>query len=67
MTPEDKQWLDEHRNYLYVSSRMSSEETHMLYSIYNRITGQNKKPNGCGSCLRSTINMIKLHYEKYTN
>lgn len=64
MTHEDKEWLDNHRAYLYVSSRMTKEDTHKIYEIYNRLTGENKKPNGCGSCLRNTINKIKLHYEQ---
>ena len=67
MIETDRQWLDEHRNYLYVSSRMSSIDTHKIYEIYNRLTGQSKKPNGCGSCLRNTINIIKMHYEQKTN
>lgn len=65
MTPEDKQWLDDHKSYLYISTRMTSEETQMLYDIYNRLTGLNKKPNGCGSCMRNTVRLITHYYEKY--
>ena len=64
MTQEDRQWLTEHKNILYVSTKMTSEELHKLYEIHNRLTGQLKRPNGCGSCLRGTINIIKMHYEK---
>lgn len=66
MTAEDKQWLDEHRNFMYVSQHITKEEKQTLYDIYNRLTGENKKPNGCGKCLRTTINTIKSYYEKQT-
>jgi hypothetical protein len=64
MTQEDRQWLDEHKNFLYVSTHMTKEEKQHLYDIYNRLTGENKKPNGCGRCVRTTLNIIKHHYEK---
>lgn len=64
MTKSDRQWLDQHRPLIYVSSRMTSAESLMMYHIYNRLTGENKKPNGCGSCMRNTIKMIRYHYEK---
>ena len=64
MIETDKIWLDEHRNFLYVSSYMSKPERQELYNIYNRLTGENKRPNGCGKCLQTTIKTIKYHYEK---
>jgi len=66
MNPEDKQWLDDHKSYLYVSTKMTREETQMIYDIYNRLTGEKKAPNGCGSCMRNTIRLVKFYYEKYT-
>ena len=64
MTEEDYKWLDEHRLFLYVSQHITKEEKAELYNIYNRITGENKKPNGCGKCIRTTLNILKMHYEK---
>lgn len=64
MIKEDRTWLDLHRNFLYVSQHITKEEKQELYNIYNRITGENKKPNGCGKCLRTTLNIIKSHYEQ---
>lgn len=61
---EDKQWLDENRNMLYVSTRITKEDGVRLYDIYNSITGEKKTPNGCGSCMRNTINTIKKAYEE---
>jgi len=36
-----------------------------MYNIYNRLTGESKKPNGCGACLRGTVNTVRHHYELY--
>ena len=64
MIESDYKWLDEHRLFLYVSQHITREEKQELYNIYNRITGENKKPNGCGKCLKTTLNILKMHYEK---
>ena len=37
----------------------SSIEQDKLYALFNRIFGQNKTPNGCSSCLRSTLTSLK--------
>ena len=37
----------------------TSVEQDKLYSLFNRIFGQKKTPNGCGACLRSTITSLK--------
>ena len=66
MNREDKLWLDQHKNFLYVSQHITKEEKQHIYDIYNRLTGQNKKPNGCGKCLRTTLNTIKMYYERET-
>ncbi len=66
MTAEDRKWLDEHRNFMYVSQHITKEEKQELYNIYNRLTGEKKKPNGCGKCLRTTLNILKMHYENQT-
>jgi len=67
MTHEQYKWLDEHKLMMYVSQSISKEDRGLLYGIYNSITGEKKKPNGCGKCLRTTLNILKFHYEKYTN
>jgi hypothetical protein len=65
MTQEDYNWLDEHKLFLYHSQHITKEERNQLYQIYNRITGENKRPNGCGKCLRTTLNILKHHYENF--
>lgn len=64
MITEDWNYLDKHKNMMYVSQHITKEQKQMLYDIYNRITGENKKPNGCGKCLRTTLNILKHHYER---
>ena len=65
MTDQDYQWLRQNERLLYQSIRYTQEEAEMMYAIFNRITGLNKRPNGCSSCLRNTTQTVKLNYEKY--
>tara|TARA_R110000772_G_scaffold45746_1_gene104608 strand:- start:400 stop:615 length:216 start_codon:yes stop_codon:yes gene_type:complete len=65
MTEADYKWLDEHKLFMYASQHITKEERQELYNIYNRITGEKKKPNGCGRCLRTTLNHLKQYYEKH--
>ena len=64
MNINDWNYLDEHKLFLYASQHITKEEKRTLYEIYNRITGENKKPNSCGKCMRTTLNILKLHYER---
>lgn len=34
-------------------------EQQKIYTMYNKLTGENKIPNSCSSCLNSTITRIK--------
>lgn len=63
MIEEDRKWLGLHRNFLYVSTYMTKQEKQTLYNIYNRVTGENKKPNGCGKCVATVIKTLKHHFE----
>jgi hypothetical protein len=46
--------LIQHQNRAY-----SSVEQDKLYALFNKIYSQKKTPNGCGSCLRSTLTSLK--------
>jgi hypothetical protein len=46
--------LIQHQNRAY-----SSVEQDKLYALFNKIYNQKKTPNGCGSCLRSTLTSLK--------
>jgi len=47
--------------YILVTSkqRFTNLEQIKIYNLYNKITGENKQPNGCSACLNSTISRIK--------
>ena len=62
MTNEDYQWLQARENIMYYSVRLDTLTKQTIYDIYNRLTGEDKKPNGCGSCLRNTIRTVKHNY-----
>ena len=38
-----------------------------IYTMYNHITGENKKPNGCGRCWLNTKNRVFEQYNKQIN
>ena len=65
MNPQDYNWLLERKNFMYVSTRITKEDKQTMYDIYNRLTGEKKKPNSCGRCFRTTINLIKHYFERY--
>lgn len=65
LTQEDKEWLDANRNILYVSTRMTPEQTANLFRIYSYLAGKVHKPTGCGRCVRNAITTVKYNYEKH--
>jgi len=67
MKPEHFEWLSipKHKLFLTTSQRITKEEKQELYNIYNDITGEKKKPNGCGRCMRNVIKMVAHHYDRY--
>jgi len=58
-------WLQEHKMYMYASQFLPKEDRLKIYEIYNALTNENKKPNGCGRCLSNTIKRVRFEYEKY--
>lgn len=34
-------------------------ETTEMYAVYNAITGENRRPNGCSACLNAVITRLK--------
>ena len=67
MKQEDYEWLAQNELNLYTSRRMDTYTINRIYSIYNGIMNTDKKPNGCGACLRNTIQTVRLEYEKIKN
>jgi len=64
MNPKDYNWLLERKNFMYVSTKISKEDKQEIYNIYNRLTGDKKKPNGCGRCMRTVTNLNQALFRK---
>lgn len=62
MTPEQLQWMELHLNIFTSNVSTTKENVQYVYDIYNAITGENKKPNGCGRCWVSVKKRVLKHY-----
>lgn len=40
----------------------SPQQIAMIFSLYNRAFGENKKDQGCGSCRRNVLNKLSFIY-----
>jgi len=63
MTQEDIQWVTDNMLLFTTSRRYAPGELEMIFAIFNRITGQNKKVTSCGRCVENTKKIILQHYE----
>ena len=66
MTQEDYDWLLANRTIMYSSIRMTTEQGHKLFQIYNRLSPKHMAYTTCGSCVRTVVNLLKQEFEKYT-
>ena len=41
-----------------------SYEMTIIYMIYNLITGEKKKDQGCGACRASVVNRVRKYYNE---
>lgn len=62
MTDEQLLWIEDNLRIFTSSQRVTLEETEKVYEIYNAITGENKKPNGCGRCFITTKKRVLKEY-----
>lgn len=62
MTDNQLQWIED--NLIIFTSNVSTSKENALYvyEIYNAITGENKKPNGCGRCWTTVKKRVLKHY-----
>tara|TARA_R110000772_G_scaffold245957_1_gene359559 strand:- start:4680 stop:4889 length:210 start_codon:yes stop_codon:yes gene_type:complete len=62
MTQEQLQWIEDNK-LIFTSNVSVPQETALkVYEIYNTITNENKKPNGCGRCWVSVKKRVLKHY-----
>lgn len=62
MTDEQLLWIEANRVIFTSNVSTSKENVQMVYDIYNTITGENKKPNGCGRCYTTTKKRVLKEY-----
>jgi hypothetical protein len=65
MRLEDYVWCQDNHGILYQGHSVRTPEKIKIYEIYNAITGEQKRPNGCGKCLTNTLKRVRFEYEKY--
>lgn len=59
MTEEQKQKLVDIKILITIKQKYTGEERTQIYNLYNEITGENRKPNGCSACLNSVLTRLK--------
>lgn len=64
---EDLEWVAENDRIFLANNRPSDEQRNRVYEIYNRITKENKKPNGCGRCWSNVLKRVWKEFERNTN
>jgi hypothetical protein len=37
-----------------------------IYAVYNAITGEQRRPNGCGACLNTVITRLKKELRNFS-
>ena len=67
MTQEQLDFVRDNMNLFTTSIRFTQEQTTTIYSIYNAITGEQKRPTSCGRCVSNTLKRILFEYNKLTN
>jgi CBS domain containing-hemolysin-like protein len=58
-------WLDENQS-IFLNVKLTSEQVHQLFRIYNEITGENKGVTGCGRCVANVKKRVKAQLDKQT-
>lgn len=62
MKPEQLQWIEDNLVIFTSNVSTSKENVQYVYDIYNVITDENKKPNGCSRCWVSVKKRVLKHY-----
>lgn len=65
MTPEEFEFANKYEPVMRVSHSVDKETKKRFYEIYNRLTGEDKRPNGCGRCFTNVVRLIKHYYDNY--
>ena len=66
MNQEQLHWVQLNAALFTTNTKADELKRDYVYHIYNLITGNNKKPNGCGSCWRNVKQRVYQEYIKQT-
>ena len=66
MNDIDYNWLLANRALMYASTKMTREQGHKIFEIYNKISQKPMNYTTCGSCVRSVIRLLRQEFENYT-
>ncbi len=65
MNEEIKQKLTDIKILVSMKQRFTAQEQILIYKVYNEITGDTLKPNGCGICLNNVVTRLKKDIRTY--
>jgi len=66
LTEKEYKYLDKHfAKYTSETGTLRATQLRELYSIYNRVMHQTKKPSNCPSCVRNVLSNLKSVYLTY--
>ena len=62
MTEEQLLWIEANRVIFTSNVSVSNETAQKVYDIYNSVTNETKRPNGCGRCWVSVKKRVLKEY-----
>ena len=67
LTIQEFEWIE--TNLHQIRNSVAVDETFRaeVFRLYNKITGNNKKPTSCGRCWRNTKRDVYRYYQKILN
>lgn len=66
LTEKEYKYLDKHfAKYKTNTGTLRATQLRELYTIYNRVMHQTKKPSNCPSCVRNVLSNLKSVYLTY--
>ena len=66
LTEKEYKYLDKHfSKYKTNTGTLRAAQLRELYTIYNRVMHQTKKPSNCPSCVRNVLSNLKSVYLTY--
>lgn len=60
-------WLKENSNLVVNNLKLTLPTIHLIYSVYNAITGENKRYTGCSKCLKNVLDRLRIEYKRIEN